>query len=181
MKIQVNLVNDPSVYVSIASYILWCLPAALLILSICLVANTINDRASIPGLQKQLLELEEKGSAVAFDQSLPSREELSALKQRVQVFNELLGDSGMSSIAVMSSMERLLPDTAYFLSFRHSRKLREVYIVAESTSSEALTAFLSRLEAEQKFDEVLLTNQSRRTLDTRKVTQFEIKLKERVI
>lgn len=178
MKLTVNFSKDPGLHFVKASMALWVLAALLVVVSISLVTAGLQGSAEISALETQLAELTKRQQTVQVQQSLPPYQKLIALKQRVQVFNELAGRGHYSSSAVLSTLEKLLPGNAYLLSLRHKRDKGEIYIIAESRSAKSLSKFLLRLEGEPRFSEVLLTKQSRQSAAKKDVTRFEIKLKE---
>ena len=117
---------------------------------------------------------------MAWLNSLRSPEKLAALKKRVDLINQLSGYEAWPLPSLLAQLENTLPDDAQLANLHVRQRTGEVQIVVEGTRAETLSAFMVNLEKSGKFAEVLLTRQSQRTSEGRKLVQFEFRLKERL-
>ncbi len=135
-------------------------------------------RAEMPALRERLdhtrARLQELNAKTA---AVPAAD-LTDVRQRVAAINALTGIRGWPAPLMLAKLEQLVPDSVYLVSFNHKLREGEVQLVAESTTAEALTQLLMRLEKERHFTEVMLVRQSQRGRGNGAI-QFELRLKER--
>ncbi len=110
--------------------------------------------------------------------ALPDAEDIAALRREVREVNGLTGVRGRPTIAILASLERLLPEEAYLTSLHHRHGAGEVRLVAEAPEHEALTELLHRLESASEFAEALLVRQARVRTEEASAVRFEIQLRE---
>lgn len=75
----------------------------------------------------------------------------------------------------------LLPDEAYLVSLHYKQATGEAQVTAEAGSAEVLTEFLRGLEKDKGFSGVLLARQSQRISHDKKLVQFDLRIKERLL
>lgn len=107
------------------------------------------------------------------------RERLMALRQQVQVLNNLSGAVGQPLSTLLARLEKLTPVGVWLANLQHRPQVGETKLLVEAERSELLTTFMERLEQSKVFSQVLLTRQAQRTDGTHRTIQFEIQLKER--
>lgn len=156
----------------------WGLAAGIASLAIWLGVDAMATRDQLPILTRRLSNLEREDRAVtSASQTLPTTVELQAMRSRVSRLNTVSLVRGWSSAEVLSWLESHMSDDVHLVSFHHKAREAEVLLVAEAENAAVLTAFLSRLEREPKFAEVLLSKQASRTQESGQSVQFEIKVR----
>lgn len=103
--------------------------------------------------------------------------DMSAVRDRVQRLNLLIGHSGQTTPSLLETLERLLPGPAHLLSLQHRVRTGDVTLVVAAAGTTPLTTFLRALEREPRFQQVLLLHQA--STANGGFVQFEIRLKER--
>lgn len=141
------------------------------------VAITLDLWAETNALQQRLPKLEERLAAQPASTELPTSQELATLRRRVASINAKIAGYGMPVSVLLAKIETLLPDQAIVLSLQQRRREGEIQMQVESSNTEMLTLFLSRLEKDPQFAEVLLVRQSQAR--DRAGIQFELRLRER--
>jgi hypothetical protein len=156
----------------------WGLATGLAALGGWLTADTLATRDELPVLARRLSNLEREHRAAAGSAQLSQTSaELQAMRSRVSRLNTVSIVRGWSSAEVLSWLEAHMSDEVRLVSFHHKAREAEVLLVAEADNAAVLTAFLSRLEKEPKFAEVLLSKQASRTQEAGQSVQFEIKVR----
>lgn len=178
MRLITNFVHPVGDAASILAAALWAIVLSALATTIGLGVNAYAMRAEIPQLKERLARVELQVRE-AQTQDPPSRQQLTALKQRVALLNGLTGGRGQLFSVLLTRLEPLVPAETYLVSLHYRQRAGETQLVAEAARAEALTRFLLNLEKSDHFSEVLLTRQSLRTARGRKRLQFELRLKEK--
>lgn len=143
-----------------------------------LIYDAHSLRAEMPALRERLEQTRARLQELnAKNAPIPSAE-LSEVRQRVATINALAGIRGWPAPLMLAKLEQLVPDSVYLVSFNHKLREGEVQLIAESTTTEALTQLLMKLEKEPHFTEVMLVRQSQRGRGDGAI-QFELRLKER--
>lgn len=156
----------------------WGLATCLAALGGWLTVDTLATRDELPILTRRLSNLEREHRAAAGSAQLSQTSaELQAMRSRVSRLNTVSIVRGWSSAEVLSWLEAHMSDEVRLVSFHHKAREAEVLLVAEADNAAVLTAFLSRLEKEPKFAEVLLSKQASRTQEAGQSVQFEIKVR----
>jgi len=153
---------------------LWISALAFAALTGGLAMSVFDMRSERPRLESRLARVEEQLAAAAPSQPLPPPAELESLRRRVSALNRLSGMRGWSTPQLLGWLGRQLPENVYLVSLYHKPREGEALLVAESSSAEALTGFLLRLEKEPRFAEVLLSKQGVRGAGA---VQFEIRVR----
>ncbi|NIR30373.1 MAG: PilN domain-containing protein [Gammaproteobacteria bacterium] len=136
------------------------------------------EQASV-GLAERMAHLRARREALAPAQrTLPSAEDIAAVHREVSEVNALTDVRGRPAVAILASLERLLPEEAYLTRLRHRHQTGEVQLVAEAPEHEALTELLHRLENAPEFTEALLVRQARVRAEETSAVRFEIQLRE---
>ena len=151
--------------------VLWISALVFAVLAGGFAMNVFDMRSERPRLESRLARVEEQLAAAAPSQPLPPPAELESLRRRVSALNRLSGMRGWSTPQLLGWLGRQLPENVYLVSLHHKPREGEGLLVAESSSAEALTGFLLRLEKEPRFAEVLLSKQGVRGAGA---VQFEI-------
>ena len=139
--------------------------------------SIFDIRAEHPRLESRLAQLDEQLAAIKPREALPPASELESLRQRVSALNKLSSTRGMSTSQLFGWLEDRLPENVYLVSLHHKPREGEALLVAESSSAEALTGFLLRLEKELRTAEVLLSKQGTRSAPGLPAIQFEIRVR----
>ena len=156
----------------------WGLVASLAVLAAWLATDALATRDELPVLTRRLSNLEHEYKTVAVaSKSLPTPAELQAMRSRVSRLNAVSLVRGWSSAEILSWLESHMNEDVHLVSFHHKAREPELLIVAEAQNAAVLTAFLSRLEREPGFSEVLLSKQSSRAENSAPTVQFEIKVR----
>jgi len=158
---------------------LWGLGLVFVVAAIWLAADAVGLRRENAALRERLAQLETKQPRAVSPVALPPLAEMNALRQRVATVNTLSGVRGRPVTALLADLEDLLPDQAYLVSLHHKAREGEALLVAEAYSAETLTAFLLKLEKDQRLAEALLVLQATRDARGGRAVQFEIRIKER--
>lgn len=178
MKISTNFVSTrPGIARPLIAGLL-----GLALLSLALIAWLLHDAASLrtelPQLRKRLLNVEANAqTAPQPPADTPTSKELSDTRNRVIAVNAATKTRGMSTVALLSELEKLLPAQAWLISLHHRAADGEVMLVAAAPSAPPLSDFLLQLERDPKFAEVLLLRESQGGSGTD--VQYEIRLKVR--
>ena len=159
----------------------WGIAASLATLAAWLATDTIATRDEQSVLARRLSNLErEYRSATGASHALPTAPELQAMRSRVSRLNTVSLVRGWSSAEVLGWLESHMSGEVHLVSFHHKAREAELLIVAEADNAAVLTAFLSRLEREPRFGEVLLSKQASHAQEIGQSVQFEIKVRLKV-
>jgi hypothetical protein len=179
MKIQTSLISARPYLANVAIVTLAILSVALLVVSLRLVFATQEMRTEEPQLRERLSRLTSQIEGIAARKSLPPIAELDTTRQRVAALNQLISLKGWTTPRLLAWFEASMPDNVYLVSFHHRPRDGEVLLVAESSSAEALTTLLLRMEKESQFSEVLLNRQGIRSGAGASTLQFEVRVRQR--
>lgn len=179
MKIEASFLPVRNDWARQFALLLWGVVLAILVCTTLLASNVLMLRAEQPELAARLVQLTEQMKTDKPAMSLPPVAELSSVRERVRELNALGSSRGWPISTLLARIERWLPDRVYLVSLQQRRRSGEIQLVAESTSAEALTAFLLKLEKEIHFTEVLLVRQGRRH-GPGDAIQFEVRMRERL-
>lgn len=179
MKITANLIKPPLHLTMPLTLTLWALCIFLIVYAAGLIVNAIEIRETLPRYEARLKQLNEKITSIPRPATMPPAAELEAMRQRVNTLNTLSGVRGWSTPKLLAWFESRLPNNVYFVSFHHKPLEGEILLVAESSSAEALTAFLLKLEKEPDFSEVLLSKQGTRNTPGSTALQFEVRIRQK--
>jgi len=155
----------------------WTAALGLAVAAAWLALDALALRVERPRLEARLERVEAQLAAAGPREELPPAADMESLRRRVQALNKLSGMRGWGTPQLLGWLGRQLPDNVYLVSLAHKPREGEALLVAESTSAEALTAFLLRLEQEPGFAEVLLAKQGARAAPGAPTVQFEIRLR----
>lgn len=106
---------------------------------------------------------------------LPNDNSLRQVRDKVGVINELINIYGDTSVAVLYKLEAMLPSNVLIRYLEHKPKTGSVHLVIESDDTLALTSFVHNLEADDSFEQVLITRQSHPDNDS-KHYQYDIRI-----
>ncbi len=157
--------------------LLWTASFVCVGLTVWFAIGIFDTRADLPQLESRLARLNEQLAAIKPREVLPPAAELESLRQRVSILNKLSSTRGMSTSQLFGWLEDRLPENVYLVSLHHKPREGEALLVAESSSAEALTGFLLRLEKELRTAEVLLSKQGTRSAPGLPAIQFEIRVR----
>jgi hypothetical protein len=180
MKVTATFVRAPRLILP-AVLGTWTIAAVLLAAGGWLLADTLQLRSDLPLLERRLSILQRQYEA-APKRPLPSEPQLSDLRERVRGLNKLSASRGWTTSQLLGWLEVHLPPDIQLLALHHKANEGVVLLSAEAASAAALTGFLSKLEREPAFGEVLLSKQSAHAAEGSgsgggTALQFEIKLK----
>lgn len=178
MKIKTNFIDGISS---------WLLPVFLLTGSGILLLgavlfwlqwNTAVLKADLPQVTEKLPELE-RLIAAAGKQEMPAPAQLREMQVRVAGLNAIPQGRGLSSLQILAKLEALLPDQVVLTAVHHRAKEREVLLLAQANTTEALSQFLLKLERDDQLEAVVLAQQKEVEQSGKSVVQFEIRFKVR--
>ena len=176
-RIRTSFVDAPR-HTRLVLLTVWSLAAGCAALAGWFAVDAMTTRDELPILTRRLSNLErEHRAATGTSQAMPAPADLQAMRSRVSRLNTVSIVRGWSSAEVLSWLESHMSAEVRLVSFHHKAREAEVLLVAEAENAAVLTAFLSRLEREPKFAEVLLSKQASRTQETGQSVQFEIKVR----
>jgi hypothetical protein len=157
----------------------WGLAVGCMGLAAWFAVDAMATREGLPILTRRLsnLEREHRLLSAGTSRSLPAAADLRAMRSRVSRLNTVSIVRGWSSAEVLSWLESHMSADVRLVSFHHKAREAEVLLVAEADNAAVLTAFLSGLEREPRFAEVLLSKQASRTQQNGQSVQFEIKVR----
>jgi hypothetical protein len=156
----------------------WASVAAIAVLVAWLAIDTLATREELPVLSRRLANLEHQYRLAAdARQEPPASGELGSMRSRVARLNDVSVVRGLSSAEILAWLESHMNDDVRLVSFHHKAREAEVLLVAEAANAAVLTGFLSTLEREPQFREVLLSKQASSTRDAAQSVQFEIKVR----
>lgn len=178
MKINATFIKAPGAIVP-ALVGSWTIVAVLAFACLWLVADTLELRSKLPMMARRLSILQRQYDA-APKRPLPSEAQLSGMRDRVHMINNMSGVRGWTTSQLLGWLEHNLPRDVHLVALHHKAKEGEALLTAEAGSATALTGFLAELEKEPAFSEVLLSKQSTHTSEgSSSSVQFEIKLRLR--
>lgn len=180
MKIKTNFSVPLMRWILVLAVSLWSLALGLSGLAVWFVYDLRGIERDIPVLEKRLEELNRKSRGSAKVSSLPSERALTRIRKRLAAINALPGRVGWTPTTLFRKIEEMLPDKAYLISIHYKQKDGELLLVAESESQKPLTRFLSNLEGEPHFAEVLLTKQSQLKSRKKHLIRYEMRIRERL-
>lgn len=90
---------------------------------------------------------------------LPNQRKMQKFYQKLNVLSKLDATVGADTSMVMSSLEQLLPDSAYLINFHYQKESGETKVTVESGFTESLSKFLHNIEQHNSFRDVLLVRQ----------------------
>jgi hypothetical protein len=156
----------------------WAAVAGLAVLVAWLAVDALATRQDLPVLSRRLANLEHQ-YRVAADarEEPPASGELGSMRSRVTRLNDVSVVRGLSSAEILAWLESHMSEDVRLVSFHHKAREAEVLLVAEAANAAVLTGFLSMLEREPQFKEVLLSKQASSTRDAIQSVQFEIKVR----
>lgn len=176
MKIVTNLIPDRHDTAWMAAIGLSTGAALLFALTTWMVMGIVELHAHEDNLRTRVTTLKSRDSGDAVTRAAAVHD-MSAVRDRVQRLNQLIGHSGQTTSSLLETLERLLPGPAHLLSLQHRVRTGDVTLVVAAAGTAPLTAFLRALEREPRFQQVLLLHQA--TTAQGSLVQFEIRLKER--
>lgn len=179
MKLTTSFVSPRHDSAAVVALVLTC--GALLLLGAAVVAavDAYGLRSKTTGIEARIAELR----SVARGTAEPARQavhDLAEVRDRVRRINGMVGLRGISTLSLLETFERLLPDPAYVVNLQHRAEVGEIVLLVAADSVTPLTAFLRALEREPRFQQVLLLRQSAAGSKRAGGVQFEIRIKERV-
>jgi hypothetical protein len=178
MKITATFIRAPNL-IPAAICATWAIAATLLVAGAWLLVDSLQLRSDLPIRERRLSILQRQYEA-APKRPLPSEAQLSDLRNRVQGLNKLSAAHGWTTSQLLVWLEVHLPQDIRLVAIHHKTSEGVALLTAEAASAAALTGFLSELEREPAFGEVLLSKQSSHAGDGSggaATLQFEIKLK----
>jgi hypothetical protein len=156
----------------------WLTALALMISAGWLVSDWWTLRAEIPSLSAELPALERRRAAAQEEsRNSPSEAQLSALSADVAALNGTSLVRGWSTAQLLTWFAAHMPADVNLVSLHHKSSEGEALLVAEAANASVLTHFLSLLEREKNFSEVMLSKQATHSDRAEEVVQFEIKLR----
>jgi Tfp pilus assembly protein PilN len=179
MKISTNFVRPLPRLVQPLTIALWtaalvCAAAAWLLLR-----DAANLRADLPHLRQRLANVQAGSHAVVTGlQPAPSAQVLAETRNRVAAVNAATQTRGITTLALLTELENLLPAQAWLVSLHHRATDGEVMLIVAAASPAPLSNFLLKLERAPQFAEVLLLRESQAAGGNPNV-QYEIHLKVR--
>jgi hypothetical protein len=176
MRITANFVVAPRYLASIVAG-LGCVIALVASGAIWLAADWWVLREEVSDLEKQVIQLESRRAEMQQTTTLtPASAELSALLAKVVSINKMSVIRGWGTADMLQWLEENMPKDVHLVAVHHKARDGEVLLVAEAANAAALTKFLSLLEREKHFAEVLLSKQITRASGIERAVQFEIKV-----
>ena len=180
MKVTATFIRAPKLILA-ALIGTWTIAALLLVAGGWLLADSLQLRSDLPMMERHLSILQRQYEA-APKRPLPSEPQLSDLRERVRGLNKLSASRGWTTSQLLMWLEVHLPRDIQLVALHHKANEGVALLTAEAASAAALTGFLSELEREPAFREVLLSKQSAHAGDGAAggggaALQFEIKLK----
>lgn len=178
MKIKTNFIDGTSG---------WLLPVFLLTGSGILLLGAMLfwlqwDAAALkvelPQVTEKMPELE-RLIAAAGKQEMPVPAQLREMQTRVAGLNAIPQGRGLSSLHILAKLEALLPDEVVLTAVHHRAKEREVLLLEQANTAEALSQFLLKLERDDQLESVVLAQQKEVDQNGKSVVQFEIRFKVR--
>lgn len=176
MKIVTNLIPDRHDTAWMAAIGLSAGALLLLVLTTWMVMAIVELRTHEADLRTRVASLKSRDFGDAATRAAAVHD-MSAVRERVQRLNLLIGHSGQTSPSLLETLERLLPGPAHLLSLQHRVRTGDVTLIVAAAGTAPLTAFLRALEREPRFQQVLLLHQA--SAANGGLVQFEIRLKER--
>ena len=146
--------------------------AALLVHGAALWDDQARLDERLAGLQQRRAAQERAG------EDAPGEADARQLLRRVASVNDMLALAGVPTSRLLADLESLIPDEAYLLTFSHDRTSGRVELVVSSSSVEAATAFLERLEDHPAFRSVTLKKKAQRTENGADRVILELELQE---
>lgn len=173
MKITTNFVQGVQQLIVPVAAVVWLSALLMLCALVWLIVDGIGLRNELPELKEKLPKLE-LAAAGASNQELPPKHELLETRDQVARLNAIAQTKGLTTLALLSKLESLLPDDAVLVGVHHRAKERELLVFAQAVNAEILSKFLFRLEEDAQLESVVLTRQKEINDGGRVIVQFEI-------
>ena len=157
----------------------WCLAFLAAVGGVSMAVSTAQYRRENPALKQELGDLEKNPPVQAKPASMPSDQDLAALRRRLKILNALEAGEGGSVSSVLSRLEGLLPPGARLMSFQQDQRSGEIQMGVEAGNLEELSKFLADMEGDSTFTQVNLTKQSLSQGGGGHWIQFSVELRER--
>lgn len=178
MKITTNFIGGVQQLTGSIVATMWLMALLVLGALVWLVVDGVGLRSELPELRERLPKLE-AAAAAASHQELPPEQEMIEIRDRVARLNAITQTRGLTTLALLTKLETLLPGDAVLAGVRHRARDGELVVVAQAANAEILSKLLQRLEEDVQFESVVLARQKEVNDGGRVAVQFEIRAKVR--